>query len=184
MHAATSTGLALNQWKRIFDVRTIYNSLADKGLSWATYSFDANEVREFAQVNNETANFKLFEEAFKNDVQQGTLPTYSFILPRFFNSTQGTTATGGLANSQHAPEDARYGDNLIADVYEALRSGTETWKRSALIITYDEHGGFYDHVVPPSQNIPNPDGITSPAEATLALRLTSHLIVSAFGFPR
>jgi phospholipase C len=161
MHAGTSTGFALNNWKRTLDVRTIYNNLADAGLSWATYSFDANEVLEFSQVSGQTANFKLFEGAFKTDVQQGSLASYSFIVPRFFNSRDGAAATGGLANSQHAPEDARYGDNLIADVYDALRSNPDVWKKSVLIITYDEHGGFYDHVVPPS-NIPNPDGITSP----------------------
>jgi phospholipase C len=164
MHAGTSTGFALNNWKRILDVRTIYNSFADEGLSWATYSFDTNEVLEFSQVNSQTANFKLFEDSFKVDVQQGTLANYSFIVPRFFNSKNSSAATGGLANSQHAPEDARYADNLIADVYEALRSNSEIWKKSALIVTYDEHGGFYDHVVPPSQNIPNPDGIISPTE--------------------
>jgi phospholipase C len=164
MHAATSTGFAINNWKRTLDVRTIYNSLAEAGFSWATYSFDANEVLEFSQVSGQTANFKLFEESFKTDVQQGLLANYSFIVPRFFNSNHRGAATNGLANSQHAPQDARYGDNLIADVYEALRSNPDVWKKSALIVTYDEHGGFYDHVVPPSQNIPNPDGINSPTE--------------------
>src|SRR6516225_11467964 len=53
MHAGTSTGFAINRWKRTLDVRTIYNSLTDKGLSWATYSFDANEVLEFSQVNGQ-----------------------------------------------------------------------------------------------------------------------------------
>lgn len=163
LHAATSTGFALNNWQRVLAVRTIYNSLAEAGRSWATYAFDTNEVLEFAQVQNETANFKWFEEAFTADVQQGTLPTYSFIIPRFFNSADSTTATGGLANSQHPPQDARYGDHLIADVYEALRSNPDVWQKSVLVVTYDEHGGFYDHVVPPSQDIPNPDGLTSPA---------------------
>jgi phospholipase C len=164
IHAGTSTGFALNNWKRTLDVRTIYNNLADKGLRWATYYFDTNEVLEFSQVNGQTASFKLFEDAFKADVQQGTLPNYCFIIPRFFNSKTSTAATGGMANSQHAPEDARYADNLIADVYEALRSNPETWMSSVLVVTHDEHGGFYDHVVPPSQGIPNPDGLTSPTE--------------------
>ena len=163
MHAATSTGFALNNWKRILEVRTIYNSLGDAGFSWGTYSFDANEVLEFSQVSNQTARFKLFEDSFKADVQGGRLANYSFIVPRFFNSTNAGGITAGLANSQHAPQDARYGDNLIADVYEALRSNDDIWKKSALIVTYDEHGGFYDHVIPPAP-IPNPDGLTSPAE--------------------
>jgi len=71
-----------------------------------------------------------------------------------------------LANSQHAPEDVRYGDNLIADVYETLRSNTAVWNKSVLIITYDEHGGFYDHVAPPATV--NPDGINSPPPADKA----------------
>lgn len=56
----------------------------------------------------------------------------------------------------------RFGDNLIADVYDALRSNEAVWMKSALIVTYDEHGGFYDHVAPP-EGIANPDGINSPA---------------------
>jgi phospholipase C len=47
-------------------------------------------------------------------------------------------------------------------VYDALRANPAIWARSALIVTYDEHGGFYDHVVPPG-NVPNPDGINSPS---------------------
>lgn len=169
MHAATSGGFTLNKCPitsgkggRILDVPTIYNRLEDAGLTWATYEFDANEVREFSKINTKVANFKKFEDAFKVDVQQNTLPNYSFILPRFLNSKNATHLGNGLANSQHAPEDARYGDNLIAEVYEALRSNPDVWASSVLIVTYDEHGGFYDHVVPPSQGIPNPDGLTSP----------------------
>jgi len=163
MHAATSAGFAFNNWKRVLNVRTIYNNLSDAGLSWAVYSFDTNEVLEFSQVNRQTANFKQFDDSFKNDVQQGALANYSFIIPRFYNSKNPAGSSGGMANSQHAPEDVRYADNLVADVYEALRGNPNLWMKSALILTYDEHGGFYDHVVPPSQGIPNPDGITSPA---------------------
>lgn len=168
MHAATSAGYALNNWKRVMDVRTIYNSLEDAGFSWATYNFDTNEVLEFSQVNGKKQNFKLFEASFKADVTSDSLPTYSFIIPRFFNSKHKGAPTDGLANSQHAPEDARYGDNLVADVYDALRSNAAVWERSVLIVTYDEHGGFYDHVAPPPSAklpgpVPNPDGLTSPA---------------------
>lgn len=161
MHAATSAGFALNNWKRVLDVRTIYNALEDAGCTWATYAFDSNEVLEFSQVSGKKENFKLFDGAFKADVDAGTLANYSFIIPRFFNSKNAIAPTGGLANSQHAPQDARYGDNLVADVYEALRSNPDLWAKSALIVTYDEHGGFYDHVAPPSP-VRNPDGLTSP----------------------
>ena len=155
MHAASSFGYVYNVWSQTFGARTIYNSLQDAGCTWATYDFDQNEVLEFSQVSSEKTNFKLFDNDFLADVKAGTLPNYSFIVPRFLNAKE-------MANSQHAPQDARYGDNLVADVYDALRSNADVWMKSALIVTYDEHGGFYDHVIPPSKGVPNPDGIDSP----------------------
>jgi phospholipase C len=155
MHAATSAGYALNDWSHIFDFRTIYNSLQDAGYTWATYDFDQNEVKEFSQVNKQTACFRDFTTSFASDVQANKLPNYSFIIPRFLNAQLP-------ANSQHPPQDARYGDNLIADVYDALRACDSVWQKSALIVLYDEHGGLYEHVIPPSEGIPNPDGINSP----------------------
>jgi phospholipase C len=155
IHAASSFGYVHNVWSNTFDERTIYNNLQDAGYTWATYDFDQNEVLNFSQVSSEKANFKLFETDFAADVKSGKLPNYSFIVPRFLTKDQ-------QANSQHAPEDARYGDNLIADVYDALRANPDVWMKSALIVTYDEHGGFYDHVVPPSKAVANPDGIDSP----------------------
>jgi phospholipase C len=155
MHSATSSGYTHNVWSRKFDNRTIYNNLQDAGFSWATYEQDQNEVREFTQVSSQNQNFKKYDESFAADVKAGTLANYSFVIPRFMN------AKDAMANSQHAPEDVRYADNFIADVYEALRSNPDVWNKSVLIVTYDEHGGFYDHVVPPSP-VPNPDGINSP----------------------
>ena len=155
MHAATSAGFAHNVWTQIFDLHTIYEQVQDAGLTWATYEFDKNEVREFSRINKQNQNFKRFDPAFAQDVKAGTVANYSFIVPRFFN--EGTAP----ANSEHAPEDMRFGDNFIADVYETLRRNEDLWNRSVLIVTYDEHGGFYDHVAPPT-GVPNPDGINSP----------------------
>lgn len=153
LHAATSAGYGHNVWSNKFDLVTIYEHLQQKNYSWSTYEFDQNEVREFSNINQQTECFKHFD-AFKGDVQGNTLPNYSFIAPRFIN------AKDGMANAQHAPDDARYGDNLIADVYETLRGNADVWNKSVLIVTYDEHGGFYDHVAPPAAV--NPDGINSP----------------------
>ncbi|MDT7602308.1 MAG: phospholipase [Acidobacteriota bacterium] len=156
MHAATSAGFAHNVWSKKFDVQTIYNNLEKAGATWATYDFDLNEVRQnFTRIDGTAPNFKKFE-ALAVDAEKDTLANYSFICPRFNNAAEGH------GNSQHAPEDARYGDNLVADVYEALRANDAVWAKTVLIVTYDEHGGFYDHVVPPAENIPNPDGINSP----------------------
>jgi phospholipase C len=157
LHAATSAGYAHNDWSKIFPVHTIYNNLQDAGLTWATYEVDSNEVREFSQVNGQTENFKKYDDSFDDDVQAGKLANYVFLVPRFFDTHDQR------ANSQHAPQDARYGDNLIADVYESLRGNADLWAKTALVVTYDEHGGFYDHVIPPAQGVPSPDDIPSPA---------------------
>jgi len=160
VHAATSFGYAHNVWTQKFPGPTIYNRLEQAGHTWAVYFFDDNDVAEFTQVKNKAAtNFKLFDKSFAADVKAGKLPTYTFIEPRFLNAKTGQDVH---ANSQHAPQDARFGDNFIADVYETLRSNEAVWMKTALIVTYDEHGGFYDHVVPPAQGIPNPDGLNSP----------------------
>jgi phospholipase C len=156
MHAATSFGMVHNVWSKKFDGRTIYNNLQDAGFTWAVYWTDDNEVAEFTQVASEADNFKDFDTSFAADAKAGRLPHYTYLIPQF-NSRHGSPS-----RSQHPPTDARYGDHFIADVYEALRANEDAWKKTLLVVTYDEHGGFYDHVVPPSDNVPNPDGINSP----------------------
>jgi phospholipase C len=60
-----------------------------------------------------------------------------------------------VANWQHPDAPLREGERLIKRVYEALRN-SDHWTELALLITYDEHGGFYDHVTPPDQGVPPP----------------------------
>jgi phospholipase C len=164
MHAATSFGKAHNLFNAkplpSFDGPTIYNHVQDAGGTWGVYYHDVRDIDVLARVSTEAANIHLFEQRFAADIKAKKLPNYSFIVPRMMN------AHGALANSQHAPEDVRRADNLIADVYEALVATPEVWHKTALIVTYDEHGGFYDHVAPPSTGVPNPDGkISAPSAA-------------------
>ena len=77
-------------------------------------------------------------EDFKNDAALGCLPAYSFIEPGFLDRQ----------NDYHPPHDVSRGERLVFDVWKALREGPE-WKNTLLIITFDEHGGCYDHVSPP-----------------------------------
>jgi phospholipase C len=154
LHAATSEGHALNQWSMNFSSKTIYEQIQEKpGLTWATYEHDSNEVREFNGVKDKTACFKQFS-SFATDCASGDLANYSFIAPRMLADKDGQ-----MVNSQHAPHDVRWGEILIADVYEAMRK-SPIWESCALVIVYDEHGGFYDHVTPPAAA--NPDGKNSP----------------------
>ncbi|KAL1089980.1 hypothetical protein V6Z11_D07G057600 [Gossypium hirsutum] len=66
------------------------------------------------------------------------------------------------ANDDHPSHDVANGQKLVKEVYETLRASPQ-WNETLLVITYDEHGGFYDHVKTPFVNVPNPDGNTGPA---------------------
>lgn len=72
---------------------------------------------------------------FIGDALAGSLPSVSWIDPHFF------------ANDDHPPADIRAGQALVAQVYQALSQGP-AWPRTLLILCYDEHGGFFDHVAP------------------------------------
>jgi phospholipase C len=158
VHAGTSMGHVNSpSWEELTwgypRVRTIYQNLQDAGLSWKVYYHDMSQVFYFRDLlAYQRTNFAhLFD--LDSDVKGDALPAYSFIEPRFFN-----TSVDG-ANDQHPPHDVREGERLIASVYDSLRSVETVWQQTLLIVTYDEHGGFYDHVAPPGTV--NPDGQTS-----------------------
>jgi phospholipase C len=158
VHAGTSLGHANSpSWDELIwgypHVRTIYQNLQDAGLSWRIYYHDVSQAFYFRDLlAYQKTNFSHFFD-FDSDIKAGTLPAYSFIEPRFFN-----TSVDG-ANDQHPPHDVREGERLIANIYDSLRSVEALWQETLLIVTYDEHGGFYDHVPPPGTV--NPDGRTS-----------------------
>jgi phospholipase C len=158
LHAATSDGHALNNWSATFDLKTIYEQVAAAGFTWATYEEDSNEVREFKRLQPQKAWFKQMS-AFAGDCASGALANFVFISPRML-----TDEDGHMVNSQHAPHDVRWGEYLIADVYEALRANEDLWKSTLLVVVYDEHGGFYDHVAPPAASNPETPPKTSPTD--------------------
>jgi phospholipase C len=147
-HAGTATGLTYNPWKLdIQEVPTIYDRIEAVGKSWAFYSFDLIDASNYASLRDRPQATYTFVQ-FTADASSGKLPFYSFLCPRY------TNAPDGRANSQHAPDDVRYGDALIADVYSAVR-GSPLWESTLLIVTYDEHGGYFDGVTPPTVEAPD-----------------------------
>jgi len=64
------------------------------------------------------------------------------------------------ANDEHPSHDVTLGELLIKHVYDTLRNSSY-WNQTLLIVTYDEHGGFFDHVPTPQTGVPNPDGRNS-----------------------
>jgi len=97
-------------------------------------------------------NYHTFEN-FEIHARNGTLPHYSFVDPRYFD-------IGDIkAQDQHPAHSMAEGEMFIKRIYEALRV-SPLWSKTLLIITYDEHGGYYDHE-PTTLNVPNPDGLVS-----------------------
>ncbi|MCX4240391.1 alkaline phosphatase family protein [Paraliomyxa miuraensis] len=154
-HAATSVGFAHNVWDQPIEARTIQENLAAQGHTWAFYYQDLSDSNQFPALKSQPDRVLTLPRFYADVQREDGLPTYSFLCPRYSDTDQEH------ANSQHAPQDVRYGEHLVADVYEALRR-SPNWTNTLLIVTYDEHGGFYDHVLPPSEGVPNPDGLRSP----------------------
>jgi phospholipase C len=107
----------------------------------------------FAFFSRENLNWKASLEvrmdtgatSFLEDAAAGTLPSVSWIDPNFSNFNP----IGFQPNDDHAPADIRDGQELVLAVYHALAAGP-LWEKTMLVIFYDEHGGFYDHVPPPA----------------------------------
>jgi len=103
---------------------------------------------------------------FATDLNEPTYDAaYTFIEPRYDTISQNL-GLSFVNNSQHPANSVALGEALIKSVYEAIRNSPR-WNQSMLIITYDEHGGFFDHVTPPpAQRIPtrsSPGGIEGQA---------------------
>jgi phospholipase C len=140
-------------------------------IDWRWYSFDPGTLRaidpayrlsdhhRFSFVDSrklstkERAAGELTEEgpSFLDDVAAGTLPQVSWIDPRF----KDLRVLGPDSNDDHPPSDVTAGQDLILNVYHALSSAS-TWAKTLLVIVYDEHGGFYDHVSPPQTTDKDP----------------------------
>jgi len=142
--AATSQG-HMDDKTRTFTSPTIFGLLDAAGLGWAVYGYTAEPLTKTTFTQISTADASHFGEFtdFAAAAAAGTLPPYTFLEPNW-------DSTG---NSQHPNYDVALGEQLIHDVYEALRAGPG-WPGTLLVITYDEHGGCFDHVPPPWGAVP------------------------------
>ncbi len=87
---------------------------------------------------------------FFTDAESGELPSFSIVEPVL-------TAVGMVGNDDHPPADVRDGQAFIASIYDAL-AASPNWGRCLLVVIYDEHGGFHDHVPPPLTTDPQHPG--------------------------
>ena len=131
---------------RHYDMDTIFNRLHDAGKRSRIYYHDIS----LSLLLRQTWDIPIRQRfsGFAADVAQAQpndFPEFVFIEPRFFQ-----LPFADKPNDQHPPHDIGLGDQLIADVYAALSGNQALWRETLLVVVYDEHGGFFDHVAPPS----------------------------------
>ena len=151
LHTGTAAGYENNQIGNLlnFHMPTIFSAFDDAGQrdGWAIYHHDVPQTLTLSKLRARLQNFHLFD-TFLDQAANGTLPHYSFIEPRYYADVRLFPPRINLPNDQHPPHIVTFGDELVASIYKALRSNVEAWKKTMLIIIYDEHGGCYDHVPP------------------------------------
>ncbi len=154
VHAATSGGQVNNRPQPDCDAVTVFNRLQAASLPWRVYS-GTSAGKPFSltrlimtQLHDPSLDASFLPiERFATDAAAGDLPSYAFLEPQL---------SGPGQDDQHPNADMRPGEKLIASVYDAV-SSSPLWQKTLLVITYDEHGGCYDHVPPPGNATP-PDG--------------------------
>lgn len=134
-HAATSEGKMANTLPTngFLTEPSIYHRLDAKGIDWAYYYGSIPVIGLYQGLD--PGHFRRFTD-FMVDAAAGKLPPVVYIDPAFNE------------NDDHPPVHPIHGQELIATVYTALARSPQ-WKNCLLVITYDEHGGFFDHVPPP-----------------------------------
>jgi phospholipase C len=135
--------------------KTIYELLAENNLDSRIYYHDSTMAMTFKGLMNQGRYFDLFDD-FVSDCKKNRLPTYSFIEPRYANSEDPSTNSFFSASDQHPDHNVEEGELLIHRVFNAVWGNPVVRNSTLLVVVYDEHGGLYDHVQPPSAV--NPDG--------------------------
>jgi phospholipase C len=162
VHAASSGGLDDSPSafetasSALLDGYRFWNGTVFDRLDANCLDFEIFEGDEFPQVFAISGmnlyalegKFTDFEEFASRIADPDYKPVYAFIEPDYGNILPGTSEDFTCGTSQHPLDDVTRGERLIKAVYEAIRNSPH-WEKSVLIITYDEHGGFYDHVTPP-----------------------------------
>ena len=172
MHAASSGGLDDSPsglsiaGNTVFDGYTfnngtIFDRLEDACIEWRVFAGDSFPVTlslSGMTVNELQGRIHDFDDFAEAVNESDYSAAYTFIEPDYGNDLPPSAEDFTCGNSQHPLDDVTRGERLIKTVYETLRNSPH-WDDSVLLVTYDEHGGFYDHVNPPPA-VPPGDGLS------------------------
>ena len=180
LYAACGQAAGTKDGKRVpvYDLPSFVRHLETNKVRWRWYAHDVGTLRfidgrfrlgyldKFAYFDRRSL---LAPRNFLDDAKDGRLPAVSWIDPNFVDvSFIGPAGS----NDDHPPSDIKAGQELVLKTYTALVN-SPNWKKTMLIVTYDEHGGFFDHVRPPAAHDDRP------AFRTYGVRVPA-LVVSPF----
>jgi phospholipase C len=131
-----------------FSLKTIFQLLDEHGVQSKIYYTDFTLGLAVEFIIKRAKKFLFFFDDFRNDCKKNKLPPLSFVEPRFNDLVTSEEFQG--ASDEHPDHNMILGERVINDVYKAITSNKQTFESTLLLITYDEHGGLYDHVPPPA----------------------------------
>jgi phospholipase C len=136
----------------------VYDWLTQRGIRWRVYHeglpFFAMMPRWIPDILTET-HFRPLERLY-DDVQNeppDELPQVIFVEPAYTDAPHV-----GPSRDDHAPSAVKGGQEFLLEVYRSMMRVPDVWKGTVMVVTYDEHGGFFDHVSPPALRTEPPPG--------------------------
>ena len=152
--SGTSQGILTNFNGTLLSQQSYFDYLRTHNRTFAGYFqedvWTMGYFRDFFKPEN-SVNIHELEPNFFDDLKSGNIADFVWLQPR------GSVINGHLPTWQHPDAAVSEGERLIKEIYEAIRASS-IWNETLFLITYDEHGGFYDHVTPPYAGVPSPDG--------------------------
>jgi phospholipase C len=139
MMAGTAFGLVNSDLSSIGEKPpngTIFDRLNHYGISWKNYKSELATTFIIADIPEGNPTKIVGIDQFHRDARAGTLPSVSFV------------DSNNFSGDEENPQDIQIGEAFVADVVRSVTAGP-AWAKTMLIWTYDEHGGWYDHVPPP-----------------------------------
>ena len=135
--SGTSNGMVTNYNGTLWSQKSYFQFLREHNVSWAAYyDEDPWAVAYFADMNKKPNSLQMYEiDQFYEDLSKPDLPQFIWLQPSIT-----THQASGPPNWQHPDASVAWGEVLIQKIYETLRD-SQYWNSSALLITFDEHGG-------------------------------------------
>lgn len=164
LHAAQTD--RLDNASFISGLPTIWDRLAEHGQTGRYYYSDVSFLdlwgTKYAGIVHPVARFM-------DDCAAGTLPNVAFVDPQFLGEASGTS------NDDHPHADIRNGEAFLNQIYQAV-TASPNWKHTVMIVTFDEWGGFFDHVAPPLAPIPAATAAAGDTDGRLGFRVPCIII--------